>query len=111
MAHQLSARRLQLQLADSTPEPIVALANDPLFASGVDALDLNLGCPQMVARRGDFGAFLVENHGVAYVAALARHVVTHVRVPVSAKLRLYRDVPVSDPFFSSHVFVGMIDLG
>lgn len=26
-----------------------------------DAIDINLGCPQGIAKRGNFGSFLLEN--------------------------------------------------
>ena len=53
--------------------PVIAqfCANDPLVfyqaamllasSGAVDAIDLNLGCPQNIAKRGKYGAFLMED--------------------------------------------------
>jgi tRNA-dihydrouridine synthase len=52
-----------------------------------DYVDLNLGCPQRIARRGKYGAFLMDDPKIAaaIVAAAARGL----DVPVSVKIRLY----------------------
>lgn len=87
-------RPLVLQLTDTTAEPIVRMANDALFRGHIDALDLNLGCPQVVAQRGSFGAFLVAQRGVPYVVDLVRSVVAGVApLPVTCKIRLHQDLP------------------
>lgn len=85
----------------SNSRPVIAqlAANDPataaeavsiLQASGVDGIDLNLGCPQAFAKRANFGAFLLPQqervHGIltAMVAASA--------IPISAKIRIQPDL-------------------
>jgi len=86
-------RPLVLQLTDSTPEPIVAMATDAVFRGHVDALDINLGCPQTVAQRALFGAYLVELKGVDFTVDLLKRVVAGVApLPVTAKIRLHKDV-------------------
>ena len=49
-------------------------------------MDLNLGCPQHIARRGYYGAFLQENPELIF--RMIRHVHTHLPIPVTAKIRI-----------------------
>jgi len=52
----------------------------------VDAVDLNFGCPQQIAKKGRYGAFLLDEPDVmvSLVDTLARNL----QVPVTAKLRM-----------------------
>ena len=77
-------RPLIAQIAGS--EPGSALRAARALAGVADAVDLNLGCPQGIARRGRYGAFLLEDvpAAAAVVAALAGGL----DVPVTAKVRL-----------------------
>jgi tRNA-dihydrouridine synthase len=94
-----SDRPLLLQLTDSTPEPIVAMATHALFRGHIDALDINLGCPQSVAHKGVFGAFLVELNGVDFTVDLVRSVVAGVRpLPVTAKIRMHKDLATTTEY-------------
>lgn len=55
--------------------------------ASVDAIDFNLGCPQEIARRGRYGAFLLEeepSRALRCVQAL----VSSTELPVTAKIRL-----------------------
>jgi tRNA-dihydrouridine synthase len=54
-----SDRPLLLQLTDCVPEPIIELAKDARFVGCIDAIDLNLGCPQPFAMKRPVGAGLV----------------------------------------------------
>lgn len=51
-----------------------------------DAVDLNLGCPQGIARRGKYGAFLQEDQGLIYRLINTLH--KELDVPVTAKIRI-----------------------
>ena len=51
-----------------------------------DAIDLNLGCPQGIARRGNYGAFLQEDWGLIYRLINKLHL--NLDVPVTAKMRI-----------------------
>uniref|UniRef100_A0A7S1C2D7 tRNA-dihydrouridine(16/17) synthase [NAD(P)(+)] n=1 Tax=Bicosoecida sp. CB-2014 TaxID=1486930 RepID=A0A7S1C2D7_9STRA len=51
-----------------------------------DAVDLNLGCPQNIAKRGRFGSFLLEEKDV--VLDIVRKMVAALTVPVTVKIRM-----------------------
>lgn len=69
-------------------------ANDPndfyeaakLVAPYCDAVDLNLGCPQGIARKGHYGAFLQEDWDLIYRLINKLH--QELPVPVTAKFRI-----------------------
>lgn len=56
-----------------------------------DGIDLNLGCPQDVARRGGYGAFLMPRDHWSRIAAMVTAIHTQCRVPITCKVRLYDD--------------------
>ena len=77
-------RPLIAQFCGDDPETLLKAAQ--LLQHQVDAVDLNLGCPQGIARKGHYGAFLLEER-----ALLRRIVETMSRgldVPVTCKIRL-----------------------
>jgi tRNA-dihydrouridine synthase 1 len=51
-----------------------------------DAVDLNLGCPQHIARRGYYGSFLQENPQLIY--RLLSKLSSELSIPVTAKIRI-----------------------
>ncbi|KAI1634808.1 FMN-linked oxidoreductase [Biscogniauxia mediterranea] len=51
-----------------------------------DAVDLNLGCPQGIARKGHYGAFLQEDQDLIY--RLINNLHKNLPVPVTAKIRI-----------------------
>ncbi|TAQ86090.1 hypothetical protein B7494_g5585 [Chlorociboria aeruginascens] len=51
-----------------------------------DAVDLNLGCPQGIARKGKYGAFLQEHQDLIYDLINTLH--KNLDIPVTAKLRI-----------------------
>ncbi|KAJ2143412.1 tRNA dihydrouridine synthase, partial [Coemansia sp. RSA 678] len=83
---------------DERPVIVQFCANDPdvllkaaSFVVGqADAVDLNLGCPQHIARRGHYGSYLMEDWNL--VSQLIRKLHENLDVPVTAKIRVYPDV-------------------
>ncbi|KAJ5126557.1 tRNA-dihydrouridine(16/17) synthase [Penicillium atrosanguineum] len=69
-------------------------ANDPTefleaarhVAPYCDAVDLNLGCPQGIARKGHYGAFLQEDWDLIYKLINRLH--NELSVPITAKFRI-----------------------
>jgi tRNA-dihydrouridine synthase len=85
----------------SNSRPVIAqlAANDPstaaeavriLQGSSVDGIDLNLGCPQAIAKRGDYGAYLLPQQD--RVQAILTAMVAASSVPISAKIRIQSDL-------------------
>ncbi|KAI4325894.1 hypothetical protein MLD38_031258 [Melastoma candidum] len=52
-----------------------------------DYVDINLGCPQRIARRGNYGAFLMDN--LPLVKSLVQKLANNLHVPVSCKIRVF----------------------
>ncbi|KAG2278118.1 hypothetical protein Bca52824_060673 [Brassica carinata] len=52
-----------------------------------DYVDINLGCPQRIAKRGNYGAFLMDN--LPLVKSLVEKLAQNLTVPVSCKIRIF----------------------
>jgi tRNA-dihydrouridine synthase 1 len=77
-------RPLFTQFCANDPDELLKAAN--YVAPFCDAVDLNLGCPQGIARRGKYGAFLQENQELIFSMINTLHL--HLDVPVTAKIRI-----------------------
>ena len=76
------SRPLLVQFCANDPETLLAAARQ--VEHQCDAVDINLGCPQRIARRGHYGAFLMDDWDV--IAALVRTLADNLSVPVTCKV-------------------------
>ena len=77
-------RPLFVQFCANDPAHLLGAAR--LAAPYCDAVDLNLGCPQGIARKGHYGAFLQEDQDLVYRLIHTLH--RELGVPVTAKIRV-----------------------
>ena len=82
--HSKIDRPLFVQFCANNPDELLEAARyvEPFC----DAVDLNLGCPQGIAKRGNYGAFLQEDRGLIYRLINKLHV--GLDIPVTAKMRI-----------------------
>ncbi|KAF2683840.1 FMN-linked oxidoreductase [Lentithecium fluviatile CBS 122367] len=77
-------RPLTVQFCSNDPDDLLNAAKH--VAPFCDAVDLNLGCPQGIAKRGNYGAFLQEDWGL--ISRIISKLHTELYVPVTAKMRV-----------------------
>lgn len=77
-------RPLFVQFCANEPDDLLEAARH--VAPYCDAVDLNLGCPQGIAKKGHYGAFLQEDWDTIYKLINRLH--KDLSVPVTAKFRI-----------------------
>jgi tRNA-dihydrouridine synthase 1 len=77
-------RPLFVQFCANKPEELLEAAN--YVAPFCDAVDLNLGCPQGIAKKGGYGSFLQEQQDLIHSLIKSLH--ENLPVPVTAKIRI-----------------------
>lgn len=77
-------RPLFVQFCANSPDELLEAAK--YVVPFCDAVDLNLGCPQAIARKGHYGAFLQEDWDLVY--KLINNLYENLDVPVTAKMRI-----------------------
>ncbi|CAI5986340.1 unnamed protein product [Closterium sp. NIES-65] len=82
-------RPLFVQFCANNPDTLVKAAS--LVAADCDYVDINFGCPQRIARRGRYGAFLMDDLPLveSLVSALSA---ARLPAPVSCKIRIFPDL-------------------
>ncbi|KAI6124296.1 dihydrouridine synthase 1-like protein [Pisolithus thermaeus] len=80
-----SDRPLIVQFCANDPHQLLASAH--AIHHHCDAIDLNLGCPQEIARSGHYGSFLQDEWDLIYKLVNTLH--THLKIPVTAKFRVF----------------------
>jgi len=95
-----AAYRSKHFVTDPQDRPLVVqfCANNPSYLlqaakyveNQCDAVDINLGCPQNIAKSGNYGAFLMESPELVYQMVNVLH--KYLSVPVFCKMRILRDI-------------------
>lgn len=78
-------RPLVVQFCANDPEYLLEAAK--LVQHKCDAVDLNLGCPQGIAKKGHYGSFLMEEWDLVH--KLIRKLHDNLDIPVTAKIRIF----------------------
>ena len=80
-------RPLIVQFSGHDPQTLLLAAQH--VEGHCDGIDINLGCPQGIAKRGCYGAFLMEE--LELLNKIVSHLSTHLKSPVSCKSRIYKN--------------------
>ncbi|KAJ7237750.1 dihydrouridine synthase-domain-containing protein [Mycena haematopus] len=81
-------RPLIVQFCGNDPEFLLTSAK--VVENHCDAVDINLGCPQDIARRGRYGSFLQDDWDLIFTLINTLH--KALTVPVTAKFRIFPSI-------------------
>ncbi|XP_071702859.1 uncharacterized protein [Rutidosis leptorrhynchoides] len=81
-------RPLFVQFCANDPDTLLEAARR--VEAYCDYVDINLGCPQRIARRGNYGAFLMDK--LPLIKSLVEKLAFNLHVPVSCKIRIFPDL-------------------
>ncbi|XP_073279042.1 tRNA-dihydrouridine(16/17) synthase [NAD(P)(+)]-like [Primulina huaijiensis] len=81
-------RPLFVQFCANNPDVLLEAAQR--MEPYCDYVDINLGCPQNFAKRGNYGAYLMSN--LPLVKSLVEKLAKNLCIPVSCKIRIFPDL-------------------
>jgi tRNA-dihydrouridine synthase 1 len=87
----ITDRPLLVQFCANDPDMLLEAAK--LVAPHCDGVDINFGCPQRIAKKGNYGAYLMDQWDVVHDLIYKLH--KELPVPVTAKIRVYDDLETS----------------
>uniref|UniRef100_A0A7S3FV07 tRNA-dihydrouridine(16/17) synthase [NAD(P)(+)] n=1 Tax=Strombidium rassoulzadegani TaxID=1082188 RepID=A0A7S3FV07_9SPIT len=76
-------RPLVVQFCANDPDILLNAAR--YVENDCDAVDINLGCPQGIAKKGNYGSFLLEK--TELIVSMVRKLKENLKVPVTCKIR------------------------
>ena len=85
---KVCCRPLFAQFCANDPPTLLRAAQ--LVQGRCDAVDINLGCPQRIARKGRYGAFLMDD--LPLIERLVSILATSLEVPVTCKIRIFPEL-------------------
>uniref|UniRef100_A0AAV1TTN1 tRNA-dihydrouridine(16/17) synthase [NAD(P)(+)] n=1 Tax=Peronospora matthiolae TaxID=2874970 RepID=A0AAV1TTN1_9STRA len=85
--HHIHDRPLIVQFCGNDPTTVLTAAK--MVERHCDAVDLNLGCPQGIARKGHYGSFLMHDKGT--VKSIVETLSAGLAIPVTVKIRVFPD--------------------
>uniref|UniRef100_A0A0R3RPP9 tRNA-dihydrouridine(16/17) synthase [NAD(P)(+)] n=1 Tax=Elaeophora elaphi TaxID=1147741 RepID=A0A0R3RPP9_9BILA len=71
-------------------DPVTLLTACQLVENFCDGVDLNLGCPQLIAKRGHYGAYLQED--LKLICEMIALLHSRLRLPLSCKIRILQNI-------------------
>ncbi|KAI6645689.1 tRNA-dihydrouridine(16/17) synthase -like [Oopsacas minuta] len=71
-------------------DPVILLEAARLVEDRCDGVDINLGCPQSIAKKGNYGAFLQDNWEL--IGELISILHDNLKIPVTCKIRIFPEI-------------------
>ncbi|KAG6442593.1 tRNA-dihydrouridine(16/17) synthase [NAD(P)(+)]-like [Manduca sexta] len=81
-------RPLIVQFCGNNPEVMAAAAK--YVENDCDAIDINLGCPQIIAKRGRYGSYLQDEWDL--LSNIVQTMTKAVSVPITCKVRIFESI-------------------
>ena len=81
-------RPLLVQFCGNNPDTVLSAAKH--VENHCDAVDLNLGCPQGIARKGNYGSFLMPETDL--LVRIVQNLHSNLNIPVTCKIRLFTKI-------------------